>query len=142
MVPESVSVRSHSMTQNSLILDEFEKKNLLFDCNTFIPFSSDMVIKPYKHWTKKLVKVPYFWEDDVHILYNWSWDVERYLNYTGLKVFDFHPIHLFLNTENLSRYENAKKDLDNYSSLVKHINKNKRGVRDFFLDIIHYKQKQ
>jgi len=141
IVPDSVSVRSHSMTQNSLILDEFEKKNLLFDCNTFIPFSSDIVIKPYNHWTKKLVKVPYFWEDDIHILYQWDWDVERYLNYPGLKVFDFHPIHLFLNTERLNRYENARKDLHNYSSLVKHVNKSKRGVRDFFLDIIHYNQK-
>ena len=35
IVPEAVGVRSHSMTQNSPILDTFEKFGLIYDCNTF-----------------------------------------------------------------------------------------------------------
>ena len=38
IVPEAISVRSHSMTQNTHILDSFEKFNFIFECNTFIPF--------------------------------------------------------------------------------------------------------
>jgi hypothetical protein len=72
IVPEAVSVRSHSMTQNSHILDSFEKAGLIYDSNTFVPYSSDIELKPYKHWTKKLIKVPYFWEDDVHFIMSWG----------------------------------------------------------------------
>jgi hypothetical protein len=61
IIPEALSVRSHSMTQSSFILDKFEKYGLLYDCNTFIPYSSAIIIKPYKYWTKNLIKIPYFW---------------------------------------------------------------------------------
>lgn len=60
IVPAALGVRSHSMTQNSPILDTFEKFGLIYDCNTFIPYSSNIEVKPYNHWTDKLIKVPYF----------------------------------------------------------------------------------
>jgi hypothetical protein len=116
IVPEAVSVRSHSMTQSSKILDSFEKFGILYDCNTFIPFSSGIELKPYKHWTNKLIKVPYFWEDDVHCLYEWEWNVEKFIKYKGIKVFDFHPIHIFLNTEDLDRYNRYKQIKVNFNS--------------------------
>ena len=135
IIPEAVSVRSHSMTQNSLILDSFEKFGLIYDCNTFIPLSANVVVKPYKHWTNKLIKILYFWEDDVHCIYEWNWDVKKFLNYSGIKVFDFHPIHVFLNTEHLNRYEksrewhNCEKNLPQYKY-------NGYGSESFLIDII------
>lgn len=136
IVPEAVSVRSHSMTQSSPILDAFEKHGLIYDCNSFIPYSSDIDLKPYNHWTQKLIKVPYFWEDDVHCLYNWDWNIEKYLNTDGLKVFDFHPIHIFLNSEKMSRYENVKSSLNDFDKLKKNINNKSFGSKDFLIDLL------
>ena len=135
IVPMAKSVRSHSMTQNSNILDLFKENGLMFDCNTFIPFNSGINLKAYKHWNG-LVKVPYFWEDDVHCIYGWEWDVEKFLNYKGLKVFDFHPIHIFLNTENLRRYNKARPYLQNYKKLKEFVNAETYGTRDFLIDLI------
>lgn len=135
IVPEAVSVRSHSMTQNSPILDTFEKFDLLYDCNTFIPFSSGIKIKPYKHWTDKLIKIPYFWEDDVHCVYNWEWNVQKFINYSGLKVFDFHPIHIFLNTEHFDRYEKSKEWHNCKETLPKHVYDG-YGTHSFLIDLI------
>lgn len=109
LIPEAVSVRSHSQTQNSNLLSYFENIGLKYDCNTFIPYSSGIRLNPYLLWTGKLIKVPYFWEDDVHCVYGWQWDVDKYLNHDGLKVFDFHPIHVFLNTDKIELYESNKK---------------------------------
>ena len=37
IVPEAMSVRSHSLTQSGVIFPIFEKNNLTYECNTFIP---------------------------------------------------------------------------------------------------------
>ncbi len=133
IIPEALSVRSHSMTQSSFILDKFEKYGLLYDCNTFIPYSSGIKNKPYKHWTKNLIKVPYFWEDDIHMIYRWDWDVKLFISYEGIKVFDFHPIHIFLNCESMNRYNEAKKN--NFLNLEKYKYKG-YGIYNFFIDLI------
>ena len=38
----------------------------------------------------------------------------------GLKCFDFHPIHVFLNTENLNRYERTRPIHQNPKELIKY----------------------
>lgn len=135
IVPEAVGVRSHSMTQNSPILDTFEKFGLIYDCNTFIPYSSNIEVKPYNHWTDKLIKVPYFWEDDVHGIYGWKWDVKQFSNYNGIKVFDFHPIHVFLNTEHLDRYEKSREWHNCEENLPKHRYEG-YGTHSFLIDLL------
>jgi len=48
----------------------------------------------------------------------------------GLKVFDFHPIHVFLNTENIKRYEAARPHYYSFESLVKLRNNETFGTGD------------
>ena len=135
IVPEAISVRSHSMTQNSPILNTFEKFDLVYDCNSFIPFSSEIGLKPYRHWTEKLIKVPYFWEDDIHCIYGWERDVKKFIAYNGIKVFDFHPIHVYLNTEHLDRYEKSREWHNREENLPKH-RYNGYGTHSFLIDLI------
>lgn len=136
IVPEARAVRSHSQTINTPILSFLDEIGFLYCCNTFIPFSSKIILKPYRLWTNKLIKVPYFWEDDVHMIYKWKWDINKYLKYDGLKVFDFHPIHIFLNCENIHRYEKIKKYLKDYKILKENKNKINYGVCNFLIDLI------
>lgn len=129
VVPEAVSVRSHSMTQNSVLLDLFKDKGLLHDCNTFVPYQSGVTLSPWKHWNG-IMKVPYFWEDDVACIYENIDQYEQTLQTEGLKVYDFHPIHLFLNTETLSRYEDTRDIHRDASQLISHRNEVDIGSRD------------
>jgi hypothetical protein len=106
IVPEAKSVRSHSTTQNSGLFDLFTRRGLTHECNAYIPVQAGMALKPWRLWSD-LTRVPYSWEDDVACLYgpNDAWPMSRLVGLEGIKVFNFHPIHIFLNTEHLDRYE-------------------------------------
>ena len=106
VVPEAVSVRCHSLVQSSPLLDLFKAKGLKYDVNLFIPWESRIELHPIKHWNGML-RVPYCWEDDVACITG-NWIKDQLSEIKGLKVINFHPIHLYLNTELLERYETAK----------------------------------
>lgn len=136
IIPEAVSVRSHSITQSAKILEKFNKFGIRFDCNHFIPYNSNIELKPW-FISKELIKVPYFWEDDIHCLNNWEWDIDKFIETKGIKVFDFHCIHIFLNTENLNRYEISKKYHKNIKKLVNYCcNDKDKGTKIFLENLI------
>lgn len=117
LVPEAKAVRSHSMTQNSVLLSLFADRGLTHDCNHFIPHEAGIPLKPWRHWDR-LTKVPYLWEDDIACLTGWGSAIDEVVCRPGLRVFDFHPIHAFLNTETLGRYEDARPDFADPSRLL------------------------
>ena len=104
IVPNAKSVRSHSLVQSSRLLEVFKQYGIQFECNTIIPSQSNLKLRPWMLWNG-ILKVPHFWEDDVSCLYGQMEDISYLLKGEGLKVFAFHPIHIFLNTEDLGRYE-------------------------------------
>ncbi len=134
IVPEAVSIRSHSITQNSKILDYLCEKSIKYDLNTFLSFNSGIIAKPFIY-RNGLIKVPYFWEDDVALILKGGFDLKSLLDYEGIKVFNFHPIHIFLNTDHIHRYEQAK-NLTSYKEFALNINKTNYGTCNFFLDLI------
>lgn len=119
IVPEAKSVRSHSMTQNSNLLQMFFDKGLTHDTNHYIAEQVEIELKPWQIWNG-LVKVPYFWEDDLACIYAENTPIKNLLQRKGLKVFNFHPIHVFLNTESLERYKRTKNIHINLGELIKH----------------------
>ena len=52
---------------------------------------------------------------------------------TKLNVFNFHPIHIYLNTDKYSRYEQAKNDF-NLPSIKKYIN-DKKGINTLLVSL-------
>lgn len=136
IVPEAKSVRSHSTTQSSGLLDLFTRCELTHECNSFIPVQSGIELKPWLLWSG-LTRVPYFWEDDVACLYG-SPDAGRMselVKLAGIKVFDFHPIHVFLNTENMARYEQTRGLHQSPRELLVHRCKGD-GTRTRFLELL------
>lgn len=119
LVPEAKSVRSHSMTQNSRLLDIFKESGLTHDVNHFIPAHTNIELCPWYLWNG-LCRIPYFWEDDIACMYSLKDNMEELALSQSLKVFDFHPIHIFLNTEHLDRYERTRHLHSNPNELIKH----------------------
>ncbi|WP_431098456.1 hypothetical protein [Polaromonas aquatica] len=133
-VPEAKSVRSHSITQNTGVLDLFRSRKLTHDCNHFIPEQTQIELKPWIHWNG-LIRVPYFWEDDVWCLSDENTALEALIQRAGLKVFNFHPIHIFLNTERLDRYERTRSLHQRPDELEKH-RYDGIGTRTRMLDLL------
>ena len=129
IVPEARSVRSHSMCQSSVLSNLFSEFGLTHDCNHFIPFRSGLICRPLEHWNGML-KIPYFWEDDIEAMQSDSFDIAPLIEISGLKVFDFHPIHVFLNTETLDRYERTRPVHRDKILLNQAVNRSIFGVLD------------
>jgi hypothetical protein len=136
IVPEAKSVRSHSTTQSSGLLDLFTRRGLTHECNAFIPVQSGITLKPWRLWSD-LTRVPYFWEDDVACLYglNGALSISQLISLEGIKVFDFHPVHIFLNTEHMDRYEKTREWHGSPQELQAHRYDGK-GTRSRFLEFL------
>lgn len=134
IVPEATSVRSHFMTQSSYLMTLFKEKGLTHECNHFIPEQAAIELKPWLHWGG-INKIPYFWEDDVACLSKKNSTISNLKKRSGLKVFDFHPIHIFLNTESMSRYDQCRGFLADTNKLSRYIN-HESGSQTSLLELI------
>jgi hypothetical protein len=107
IVPEAKSVRSHSLVQSSRLLDLFSSRGLTHDANKLIPEQSGIELKPWIEWSG-MTRVPYSWEDDFWCDSRSTTPMADLLARPGIRGFDFHPIHIFLNTEAMERYESVR----------------------------------
>lgn len=133
LVPEAKVVRSHSMTQSSRLLDLFIECGMTHESNHFIPAHAGIALRPYRHWKSALTRVPYFWEDDVDLEYVSGQTVLDLAGAGGgLKVFDFHPIHVALNTHSTEHYEKTRAAHGSREALLNAAWRGPDGVRGRF----------
>jgi hypothetical protein len=137
IVPEARAVRSHSMLQSTNLLALFREKGLTHDANTFVSEWAGIALKPWIDWLG-MTRVPYCWEDDIYCLSAKATPIEAVADRPGLRVFDFHPIHIFLNTECISRYEAARSAFDDFVALSACRNKECVGARDLLQRLLDH----
>jgi hypothetical protein len=53
-------------------------------------------------------------------------------------IFDFHPIHIYLNTENKYRYSEAKKFYEDPEKLLEYRNTEVPGTRDLLINLMKH----
>jgi len=132
--PEAVGVRTHTMMQSIPLLQKFADKKMLYEANTFMPYQYGL--KAFKLWNN-LVRIPFNWEDDVHWAYGYSFeDAGMEIDTDELVIFDFHPIHIYLNTENKYRYNEAKNYLNDPKKLLDYRNSEVPGTRDLLMNLL------
>lgn len=133
IAPNAKSTRMHGLLQSTDILLKLNQYDIENDVSILLDHQS--FLRPYYSNYYQITRIPYFWEDDLEMLSHRDWeDVEKYFSLTGLKIFDFHPIHIFLNSSTMETYEKIK--LNGYpkideSQLLKHRNEDV-GVDTFF----------
>jgi len=134
--PEARGVRTHTMLQNIQMLQKFADKNLVYESNNFLPYQTGL--KPTRLWNG-LIRIPFNWEDDVHWAYGYSFDDCRIeLTDNEFIIFDFHPMHIFLNTENKYRYNESKKFYDDPLKLLRYRNSEVPGTRDLLINLLKH----
>lgn len=134
LVPEAKSVRSHSVTQSSRLSQLFLSRGLTHDANDYIPASSGLTLHPWR-LESGLIKVPFFWSDELACFKDTPLGMSDLVSREGLKVFDFHPIHVFLNTEHLNRYECTRHLHQKPAELVNH-RYDGEGTRTHLIDLL------
>jgi hypothetical protein len=133
IVPDAKSVRSHSLFHSERLVDIFKDFGLSHISNCFIPHGSGMEVRPFSIW-EDMVMVPHCWQDNVALKMNLPFPDKTELLESHF-VFNFHPIHIFLNTENLERYELSRPLHQNPDKLISK-RFNGVGTRTLLLDLL------
>ena len=138
--PNAKAVRAHALIQGSPFQNTYKDFGLTHESNVFIPCYSEIKLMPYKLWND-LISIPYGWEDDAVFFGEKEFsDYANPVNYiqkfqTGLLVLDFHPIHIFLNTESTKRYEKTRAIHKKPDELIKY-RYSGYGTRNRFIDTL------
>ena len=113
IIPSAVSVRTHALVQSGPIFDEIlTHTKVTVDSSLFLPRMP--AIRPVPYWrrgTRTLWRLPIFWSDIAETeMEAPDWTLESLLSTgPGLKVLDFHPIHVYLNSTDGQSYAQFKR---------------------------------
>ncbi len=110
LVPDAVSMRTHALVQSTPLLDLVIKRTpIRFDLSLLLPHAHNLELVEYQWNGPVLLRLPYHWGDDLEMMRKHpSWKVETALEGDGFRVFDFHPIHVFLNSADMGPYGSLK----------------------------------
>ncbi|MBL0942496.1 MAG: hypothetical protein IBJ00_07225, partial [Alphaproteobacteria bacterium] len=116
LVPNAISMRTHGLFQSSnllfMIINEY--KQIKYDFSLCLPNNSKLL--PFNYFDNNeqfFTRIPYQWEDDLFFTLPAK---EKKLDNIIFKqahyeIFDFHPIHVSLNSNNVENYNRLKKSL-------------------------------
>ncbi|MCR5686985.1 MAG: hypothetical protein K6G58_03085 [Lachnospiraceae bacterium] len=136
IVPEAVSLRSHALTAGSVIARHYAEVGIKYELNTYIPPRQGSAIFPYEAPIGSHLVLPFIFEDDLYLLKR-SGDPDFWLgdDFTAPRIFNFHPIHLYLNTDSMETYERARPYFKDINELRKMRNSTEYGMRDLFIEL-------
>lgn len=139
IVPKAKVMRSHSLAHSSRILMEAKKLGITHESNICIPYVAygmgGFSLLPYLNWDG-LVRCPYHWADDVACMYENKIDIQK-VKREAYFVFGFHPIHIFLNTNDLQVYEKIKK-IEDFGYIYTHMRSfDMKGAEFVLRDILN-----
>jgi hypothetical protein len=137
LVPESRTVRAHSYFESS------ETWKHLFEANQVVESHGPTIrsegLMPIQ-LASNMIRIPVFFEDDVLLrddpIALKSIDLLRKIVTPGLKVFDFHPVHLGINSRSLEHYNSSRPHLQDENFFKE--SRNSRGVRTLFIEVIDF----
>ncbi len=142
IAPEARSMRTHGLWHSSHLIDTVVSHTpITCDVSLFVPGASNVRPLVYERPARDLVRLPYVWEDDYELERRYpDWQADRLTSSApGLKVLDFHPVHIFLNSTSMSGYEQVKRGAPRVSELTADAvaaDPSPFGVRHLFIDVL------
>lgn len=142
LVPDAVSMRTHGLYQSTNFLNKAARDyGIRIDVSLLLPNTPNLIPHILPLQDAQIFRIPYFWEDDVEMHSaspEWELGHGKY-RHAGMKIFDFHPIHLALNTETFERYEHLKRlhPVSKWTSglIARHANPGK-GPKSLFHELV------
>ncbi len=108
LVPQATSMRTHGLMQYTGLLGiVMERTPITADVSIFMPNCENLQPFEYRWRGRELVRVPYIWEDDFEMgSRDPCWRLQPILEREGgVRVINFHPIHIYLNSAGSDAYE-------------------------------------
>lgn len=106
LVPEARSMRTHHLFQMTPLLDlVLERTPVRADLSLYLHRAPHLSPVAFRSAGRTLHRIPTFWQDDQAM--NEAepcWDPEALMATRGLKVMNFHPIHVLLNSATFDGY--------------------------------------
>jgi polysaccharide deactylase WbmS-like protein len=140
LVPEARCVRTHCLLQSTPLHDELLRGSAVeTDLSLFLPGARH--VEPIVQWSPagRLLRIPYVWQDNMEMCSPTpQWRVDAVLDAPGMRVFDFHPAHVWLNSASFDAYERLKQSgpLAEATDTAAHRFRNTgRGTMTTFLDL-------
>ncbi len=105
MFPQARGIRSHSSFISNVLVEMFGQMGYEYESNVCLPYSRSLEMLPL--WND-LIRIPFNWEDYLHFSYGRSFSSFGLDFSADVNILNFHPVHVFLNTETRDRYDGAK----------------------------------
>ncbi|MDC3260121.1 hypothetical protein OAU66_01030 [bacterium] len=139
IVPEAKVLRSHSMTHSARWLSLYKEFGITHLSQYYM--NGVDTIQPFLH-VNGLTEVPVYFADDGYIFIedHQKWQnkplksIFQQSNY--IQVYNFHPIHVSLNTNSFSFYNETKPHHQNWSQLQK-MSCTEKGVKNILENLIN-----
>ena len=136
--PEAKGLRSHSLVFSSRHAEIYGKFGITYDSNYYLPSQDN--IKPFLYH-RNVLEIPFMFMDDAYSAGQGRKPgftlADLSLDEPGCKVFVFHPIHIFLNTDSPARYLSAKKYYHQPRQLENFVNPG-AGIRTLFIELLEH----
>jgi len=141
--PDAAGLRAHALVFSTrhhfVVRDKFPEIEYL--SNHYIAGQPNLGPYPVE---SQLPELPIFFMDNLWLEMNGSFDIKRILELAsrpGLKVFDFHPYHLYINSLNPDHYTEARPDYHNADKLISH-RREGTGARSVLIALLEEIKKQ
>jgi hypothetical protein len=136
LYPSSKGFRAHSLTNSSAIYSYILSKGLKYESNVLLPYSANLELLKYP---PGLVRIPFNFEDDVHFGFGKPFNLDATsFHKSNLNIFNFHPIHIYLNTCSNSHYESSKDFYQDPKRLISKRNHEILGARDLLVSVLDF----
>ena len=145
LVPEATSMRTHALFQSSPLLEQIVIQTAITtDVSLFLPYMPSLMPVEYQWRGRTLLRIPFYWEDCFEMGRTVpSWHLSPLLAAgKGLKVFSFHPVHVYLNSSEIEIYRALKKHIYRQSEVTQaEMNsyvQTGKGARMLFMELIEH----
>ncbi len=112
LVPVARVVRMHGLLQSTRLLELLRRTtSVRIDVSMLLRGHAHLAVHELPLAAGSMLRVPFWWEDDVEMCAaDPRWSLGRSLadGMPGLRVLNFHPIHIALDAESLAPYERLK----------------------------------
>jgi hypothetical protein len=110
LVPEARSMRTHSLVQSSPLLGQVVRETpITVDVSLLLPRHQGLQPVQMPLAGRTLLRLPFYWEDDIEMAFATpDWTPLRAEHGGSLRILNFHPIHIYLNSTTMGAYQALK----------------------------------
>lgn len=148
LLPEAISFRNHKYFENNDVIELLQEKGFKYDSNLCTHLER---VDPFIH-RSGLIRFPIYFEDGAYLLHGNNLKFTKVKNElfdkVGLMIFNFHPMHIAINTPTFNYMRSIKNNISNktWNNLtteeIEHLTYKGRGIRNFMLELFHYIKKE